>query len=72
MVKFDISKAYDKLNWQFIRKMLAAFGFSGNWINWVINLVSLTFFSIFIFSKDQTKAKIHWAERLIVQPSVGV
>ena len=28
LVELDIAKAYDKLNWQFIRKMLVAFGFS--------------------------------------------
>ena len=36
LVKQDIVKAYDKLNWQFIRKMLEAFGFSQNWVNWIM------------------------------------
>ena len=35
LVKLDIAKAYDKLNWQFIQKMLEAFGFSVNWVNWI-------------------------------------
>ena len=47
MVKLDIAKAYDKINWKFIRKMLATFSFSGDWINWVINMVYSTFFSTF-------------------------
>lgn len=47
MVKLDIAKAYDKLNWQFIRKMLEAFGFRLEWINWVMNLVISGFFSLF-------------------------
>ena len=48
LVKLDIAKAYDKLNWQFIRKVLKAFGFSQNWVNWIMQLVSSTFFSIMI------------------------
>ena len=27
MIKLDIAKAYDKLNWQFMGKMLEAYGF---------------------------------------------
>ena len=27
MIKIDIAKAYDKLNWQFMGKMLEAYGF---------------------------------------------
>ena len=45
LVKLDIAKAYDKLNWQFIRKMLEAFGFNQNW---VMNLVSFVSFSILV------------------------
>ena len=48
LVKLDIAKAYDKLNWQFIRKMLEAFGFSHNWVYWIMQLFSLTFFSILV------------------------
>ena len=48
LVKLDIAKAYDKLNWKFIRKMLGAFGFNWNWINWVMNLVYSIFFFILV------------------------
>ena len=46
LVKLDIAKAYDKLNWQFIRRMLVAFGFGKAWVNWIMNLISLVIFSI--------------------------
>ena len=48
LVKLDIAKAYEKLNWQFIRKILEYFGFNQNWANWVMNLVSSVFFSILV------------------------
>ena len=48
LVKLHIAKAYDKLNWQFIRKMIEDFGFNKNWVNWVMNPVSSAFFSILV------------------------
>ena len=48
LVKLDIAKAYDKLNWQFIRKMVEAFGFIQNWVNWIMQLISSYFFSIMV------------------------
>lgn len=35
LVKLDISKAYDKMDWCFLCKIMQAFGFSRQWINWV-------------------------------------
>ena len=48
LVKLDIAKAYDKLNWQFIRKMLEVFGFSVTWVNWIMHLISSALFSILV------------------------
>lgn len=47
-LKIDLSKAFDKLSWTFIQKMLHAFGFSPMWIRWVHSLISSTFFSLLI------------------------
>ena len=48
LLKLDLSKAYDKINWKFLVSMLKAFGFSDQWIMWVMNLVSSAFFSILV------------------------
>jgi len=48
LVKLDLSKAYDKLNWDFMKAMLRAYGFCEDWIEWVMNLTSSAFFSILI------------------------
>eukprot|EP00253_Pinus_taeda_P010536 PITA_10536 len=40
------AKAYDKLNWNYIIKVLMDFGFDHNWIKWVMALVTLPSFSI--------------------------
>jgi hypothetical protein len=45
IMKLDMSKAYDMMNWGFLHKMLLAFGFEEDWVTWV-NLVTMTFFSI--------------------------
>lgn len=46
MIKLDLAKAYDKMSWKYMRHMLKAFGFCHDWVKWVLNLVSSTFFSI--------------------------
>ena len=48
MIKLDIAKAYDKLNWKFMEKMLEAYGFSQGWVEWVMGLVTTPFFNILL------------------------
>ena len=47
-MELDIAKAYDKLNWTYIRKVLIAFRFDHNWIRWVMALVTSPSFSILV------------------------
>lgn len=39
-VKLDINKAYDRLDWDFLRETLTAVGFHRTWVNLVMTLVS--------------------------------
>eukprot|EP00253_Pinus_taeda_P028889 PITA_28889 len=48
ILKLDLSKAFDKLSWTYIQKMLNAFGFSPMWIRWIMSLITSTFFSILV------------------------
>lgn len=48
LLKIDRSKAFDKLIWIYIQKILAAFGYSPPWVRWVMNIVSSTFLSILV------------------------
>ena len=33
IMQLDVAKAYDKVNWIYIKKVLIAFGFDHNWVN---------------------------------------
>jgi hypothetical protein len=48
LLKLDLSKAFDKLIWHYIKEVLTAFGFYPKWIDWILNLISSTFFSILV------------------------
>lgn len=53
-IKLDMAKAYDKVQWSFLWKVLRAFGFSVDWIQWVMSFV--TFISYFVLiNRDHTK-----------------
>ena len=39
-MKTDISKAYDRLEWQFLEEIMEKLGFHANWINLVMQCVS--------------------------------
>ena len=46
ILKLDLSKSYD--NWNFLVGVLQTFGFFDQWIEWVMKLVSSSFFSILV------------------------
>jgi len=48
MMRLDLSKAYDKVNWNYLEAILKAFGFDNQWIKWILALIKSTRFSILI------------------------
>lgn len=48
IMQLDIAKAYDKVKWTYIKKVLRSFCFDHNRIRWVVALVSSSSFSILV------------------------
>jgi hypothetical protein len=48
LIKLDLSKAFDRASWQYLRAILNSFGFDQHWVNWILNLTSSAFFSILV------------------------
>lgn len=46
ILKMDMMKAYDRLNWSFLDQILKAFGFSGMWIDMMGRTLKNNFFSV--------------------------
>jgi hypothetical protein len=44
--KLDLSKAYDRVDWEFLERILWKMGFCTTWINWVMNCVCSVRFCI--------------------------
>ncbi|PNX97372.1 ribonuclease H, partial [Trifolium pratense] len=47
-LKIDISKAYDKVDWGFLRGMLERLGFANRWIHWMMLCVSSVNYSVLV------------------------
>ncbi|CAA7021924.1 unnamed protein product [Microthlaspi erraticum] len=47
-IKTDMKKAYDRVEWEFIRLVLGRMGFHPKWIGWIMQCVSSVSFQIFI------------------------
>ena len=48
LLKVDLAKAYDKVDWIFLKEVLTPFGFHHDWVKWIGNMVSMTFLSILV------------------------
>eukprot|EP00253_Pinus_taeda_P034305 PITA_34305 len=48
MMQLDLSKAYDKVNWNYLEAILTAFRFANQWIKWILALIESTRFSILV------------------------
>lgn len=52
-LKLDLSKAYDRMEWLFLRKVLERFGFNAAWIDLVMKCVSTVRYSFLIRGKPR-------------------
>eukprot|EP00253_Pinus_taeda_P022503 PITA_22503 len=48
LLKLDLSKAFDSLSWNYMEKILLAFGFNASWVHWIMSLLTSSFFSVLI------------------------
>lgn len=47
-VKTDITKAYDRLEWGFLRETMQQMGFDSQWISWIMACISTVSYSVLI------------------------
>ncbi|GAA0164352.1 hypothetical protein LIER_20010 [Lithospermum erythrorhizon] len=53
ILNLDMSKAFDKLSWSFLQKVLRKFGFSESWIGRVMACLNNNWFSVLINGKSE-------------------
>lgn len=61
-IKFDVSKAYDKLEWSFHDAMMRRLGFDDVWIDRVMTCVSAVSYSMLVNGQSSS----------IIKPSRGL
>ena len=54
-VKTDMSKAYDRIEWGFLKAVLTRFGFHENWIAWIMTCVKTVSYSFLLNGAPQGK-----------------
>ena len=48
LVKIDFQRAYDSINWSFLRKVMEKLGFGRKWISWIMECVSSASMSVLL------------------------
>lgn len=48
ILKIDLSKAYDRIHWDFVEAILLKMNFPAMWINWIMQCIKIVSYSILV------------------------
>ena len=54
-IKLDMSKAYDRVEWDFVERVMKRLCFHEKWIEWVLKCITVVTYSVLINGKAQGK-----------------
>jgi len=57
VLKLDMEKAYDRIEWSFIRQCLEQLGFHPQWIHWIMECITSDSYSLLV--NDEPTGMIH-------------
>ena len=62
-MKLDMSKAYDRIEWNFLIKIMERMGFHPKWVGWIYECVSTVSFSIMVNGEPRGRIVSSWGLR---------
>lgn len=51
-LKIDISKAYDWVDWGFLRAMMVKLGFNDHWVKWIMQCVTSVIYYVLVNNEN--------------------
>lgn len=69
--KLDLSKVYDRVDWNYLKQMMQKIGFAHRWIDWIMSCVTSVRYSINLMESSWVLL-LHWVgyNKVVRSPNI--